>query len=54
MEINCDYDDAETSQLASKFAAEVADRVVDAFNEGFILGVKHAHKVYGDDEDEQD
>ena len=52
--INCDYDDAETAHIAGLYASEVADRVYNAFNEGFILGVKHARKVLGDKDDEQD
>ena len=54
MQLNCDYGDAETARQAEKYAMEVANNVVNAFNEGFILGVKHANKVLGEKEDEQD
>lgn len=52
--INYDYDDAKTAHVAGMFATEIANRVYDAFNEGFILGVKHAEKVLGEKKDEQD
>lgn len=37
------------NELMSTFTTEAVKTVTNAFNEGFLLGVKHAKKVFGEE-----